>query len=118
MKNKTTAALLALFLGGIGIHRFYVGHIVLGIFYALFCWTFVPSFIAFIDFICFLVMSDQSFNAKYNKTTVISNHIPQQLQQPVSHSGSVAEELEKLHALKEKGVLTQEEFDKKKSSLL
>lgn len=25
MKNKTTAGLLALFLGGIGVHKFYLG---------------------------------------------------------------------------------------------
>lgn len=36
MKNKTTAALLALFLGGIGIHRFYLGKWISSIFYLLF----------------------------------------------------------------------------------
>jgi TM2 domain-containing membrane protein YozV len=32
MKDKKTAAILALFLGGLGIHRFYLGQTVKGIF--------------------------------------------------------------------------------------
>lgn len=40
-KNRITAALLALVFGGIGVHRFYLGKIVSGIFYLLLCWTFI-----------------------------------------------------------------------------
>ena len=47
MKNKTTAGLLALFLGGLGAYKFYLGQGVAGAFYLLFCWTFIPSIIAF-----------------------------------------------------------------------
>jgi TM2 domain-containing membrane protein YozV len=67
MKNKTTTALLALFLGGVGVHRFYLGQAGLGVLYLVFCWTFIPSFIAFIDFIIFITMDDKTFNQKYNK---------------------------------------------------
>ena len=49
--NKIAYVLLAFFLGGIGIHKFYAGHIFLGILYLLFCWTGIPSLIAFIEFI-------------------------------------------------------------------
>ncbi len=49
--NKVVYCLLALFLGGIGIHKFYAGKIGTGIFYILFCWTFIPSFIAFVEFV-------------------------------------------------------------------
>ena len=45
------SCLLAFFLGGIGIHKFYVGKIGAGILFILFCWTFIPSFIAFIELI-------------------------------------------------------------------
>ena len=49
--NKLAYVLLTFFLGGIGIHKFYSGHIFLGILYLLFCWTGIPSLIAFIEFI-------------------------------------------------------------------
>ena len=66
MKNKITAALLAIFLGSLGIHRFYLGQTGLGITYLLFSWTLIPGFVAFIDFICFLVTDEETFNQKYN----------------------------------------------------
>ena len=49
--NKTVYCLLAFFLGGIGIHKFYAGKTGSGILYIVFCWTFIPAFIAFIEFI-------------------------------------------------------------------
>lgn len=69
MKSKSTAALLAFFLGGLGIHRFYLGQNVMGILYLVFCWTFIPALIAFIDFFVFIFMSESRFNYKYNLKT-------------------------------------------------
>ncbi|QMU63842.1 MAG: NINE protein [Flavobacteriaceae bacterium] len=66
MKNKTTTTLLAFFLGGLGVHQFYLGKSLKGIFYLLFSWTFIPVFIAFIDFILLLVMGQEKFDLKYN----------------------------------------------------
>lgn len=49
--NKVVYCLLAFFLGFIGIHKFYSGKTSAGILYLLFCWTFIPAFIAFIEFL-------------------------------------------------------------------
>jgi TM2 domain-containing membrane protein YozV len=65
-KTKWIAALLAFFLGGLGVHRFYLGNAVIGILYLLFCWTFIPAIIAFCEFIYFLAVSEESFDRKYN----------------------------------------------------
>lgn len=47
-KDRTAAILLALFLGGFGAHRFYLGDMI-GIIYVVFCWTFIPSIVAFFE---------------------------------------------------------------------
>ena len=64
-KSKIAAALLAFFLGGLGVHKFYLGQVGLGILYLVFFWTFIPAIIAFIEFIILLTMSDEAFNQKY-----------------------------------------------------
>lgn len=65
IKSKITAALLAFFLGGLGIHKFYLGRAGMGVLYLLFCWTGVPAIIALIDFIVLLCSSDDAFETKY-----------------------------------------------------
>ena len=64
--NKVLAALLAIFIGGLGIHKFYLGKPLQGVLYILFCWTFIPAIIALIEGIVYLCMSDQDFAAKYH----------------------------------------------------
>lgn len=81
MKDRTVATLLAFFLGGIGLHQFYLGRIWQGVLYLLFCWTFVPLLLGFIDFLILLSMSDKRFNEKYNplQRKITANHIENQL---------------------------------------
>lgn len=64
-KNRIVAAVLAFFLGSFGVHKFYLGSIGWGIVYLLFCWTFIPSIVAFIEFIIYLCTSDEDFAKKY-----------------------------------------------------
>jgi TM2 domain-containing membrane protein YozV/ribosomal protein L40E len=64
-KSKIAAGIFAILLGGFGIHKFYLGNVGLGILYLLFCWTFIPAFVGFIEGIIYLTMSDQAFIQKY-----------------------------------------------------
>jgi TM2 domain-containing membrane protein YozV len=64
-KNRVVAALLALFLGGFGAHKFYLGKIGLGVVYLVFFWTMIPAIVAFVEAILLLIMSDGDFNKKY-----------------------------------------------------
>ena len=48
-RDKMVAGLLALFLGGIGIHNFYLGESKKGVVKILLCWTGVSSVLALID---------------------------------------------------------------------
>lgn len=48
-KSASTGILLALFLGGIGAHWFYMGRTGRGVVYLLFCWTFIPGILAIFD---------------------------------------------------------------------
>ncbi|MGB3545899.1 MAG: NINE protein [Saprospiraceae bacterium] len=65
MKNKTTAALLALFLGAGGIHKFYLGQIGWGVVYLIF--PFISFFLGIINAIQLFNMSEEEFNYKYNR---------------------------------------------------
>lgn len=47
--NQLAYALFAIFLGGLGVHKFYAGRIGKGILYLLFCWTFIPGLIGLIE---------------------------------------------------------------------
>ena len=69
LKSRIVAGLLAILLGDLGIHKFYLGQIGKGILYILFCWTYIPAIIAFIEGIMILCKSDTDFEVKYNCRT-------------------------------------------------
>ena len=64
-KDKNIAGLFALLLGGIGAHHFYLGNIILGLLYLIFCWTFIPLIVGFIEGLIYLTQSEESFARKY-----------------------------------------------------
>lgn len=68
-RNRVVAGVFALLLGGLGIHKFYLGKIGQGILYLVFFWTMIPAIIGFIEGILYLVMSDTEFASKYGPGT-------------------------------------------------
>lgn len=60
-KSRTTAAVLAILLGGVGAHKFYLGKPLYGIIYLLFVLTFIPAFLGLIEGIRYVMMSDAEF---------------------------------------------------------
>ena len=64
-KDRTTAGIFALLLGGLGAHKFYLGKPLQGVLYILFIWTFIPAIIGFIEGILYLTKSDEEFQRKY-----------------------------------------------------
>lgn len=64
-KDRTTAGILALLLGGIGAHKFYMGDTGLGILYLCFSWTLIPAIIGFIEGLLYLTKSDEEFQRQY-----------------------------------------------------
>lgn len=67
MKEKNVAGILALFLGGFGAHRFYLGQTGLGIFYMVFFWFPIMWIVGLIDAIAFFSMDSEKFDRKYNR---------------------------------------------------
>jgi len=65
MKNKNTAWLLALFLWGLWVHRFYLWKNISWVFYILFCFTFIPMIIWIIEAFYLWGISEEKFKKEY-----------------------------------------------------
>tara|TARA_B100000029_G_scaffold87522_1_gene77595 strand:+ start:645 stop:1541 length:897 start_codon:yes stop_codon:yes gene_type:complete len=109
-KDFLPTFLLCFFFGGLGIHRFYVGKIGTGVLMILTLGGLGLWII--IDLIMILVGSFRDIDGrivKYNSATKGA---------PSNSKIGVAAEIEQLASLKEKGILSEEEFSQKKKELL
>ena len=66
-KNKNEAGILAIVLGGFGMHKFYLGKYGQGLIYAAFCWSFIPALIGIAEGIHFLTESQEQFEEEFSK---------------------------------------------------
>ncbi len=64
IKSKVTAGILGILLGGFGIHKFYLGKVGMGVLYLIFCWTYIPSIVGFVEGIIYLTQPDENFMLK------------------------------------------------------
>jgi TM2 domain-containing membrane protein YozV len=109
MKNRGVAIVLAIFLWGLGIHKFYLGKIGQGFLYLIFCWTFIPAFIAFIEWIIYATTSDADWQVQYAGGI----HGPRATADDI-----LIEKMEKLNKLRDLGTLTPEEYEARKVTVL
>ncbi|MBQ7517162.1 MAG: TM2 domain-containing protein [Bacteroidales bacterium] len=63
-KSRVAAGIFAILLGDLGVHKFYMGKIGMGILYLLFCWTGIPAFVGLIEGIIYLTESDEKFASR------------------------------------------------------
>ena len=66
VKSKAVAGVLGILLGGLGIHKFYLGKIGMGVLYICFCWTYIPAIVGFVEGIMYLCSSDENFQLKHH----------------------------------------------------
>ena len=66
IKSQSVAVLLAALLGGLGIHRFYLGKPLSGVLYFLFSWSGVPSMVALVEVFFMTFMRQDAWARKYN----------------------------------------------------
>ena len=84
-KDEIAAVLFAIFLGGFGVHQFYIHRNTLGILYLAFCWTGIPHILGWIDAF-FMPGRVRQYNAM--EASMIANQILAQPapQAPYFHS--------------------------------
>lgn len=66
-KSRSMAVVLAILLGSLGLHHFYLNRPGLGVLYIIFCWTFIPAILGFLEGICYLMTSEKVFQQKYGQ---------------------------------------------------
>jgi len=72
-KDRLVAAAFAILLGGLGIHKFYLGKVALGVLYLLLSWTGIPSLIGWIEGITYLIRSNAAWAAEYGGPVQVPN---------------------------------------------
>ena len=109
MKNKTTALLLSIFVGGFGIDRFYLGYTGIGVLKLLTGGVF--GILTLVDLIRIATGSLQPKNGQYEDTPPRTTAVTTSVDNPI-------EDLHKIAKLHEEGVLNDEEFEKLKTICL
>ncbi len=68
-KSRVVAGVFAIVLGSLGVHKFYLGKVGMGILYFVFSWTAIPGLIGLIEGIIYLTQTDAAFAKAQGVTT-------------------------------------------------
>ncbi|WP_144210681.1 TM2 domain-containing protein [Shewanella donghaensis] len=66
IKNQRLAIWFSVLFGFLGLHKFYLGQHLKGSLYLVFCWTFVPMIVGWVDAVRTLKMSPFNFQQRYS----------------------------------------------------
>ena len=115
MKNKMTALLLSIFLGGLGIDRFYLGYSGMGVAKLLTAGCFGILYVYDIIMIATGKLGPADGSAYEDETSASGTSASKPIASDWENSTSTLERLAKIH---EQGILTDAEFNQKKAELL
>lgn len=107
MKRRSIAIILAFFGGGFGLHKFYLGEKIAGLFYLFFSWTLIPSILAIFDFVNLVLISSKDFDRQYNLPEI--SHRPY-----LNPAQNNIDNLKQLKELYDSGIITAEEYEQKR----
>ena len=97
-----------------GLHKFYLGQPLWGIFYLLLCWTPIPHVASAIEGFWYLVQNGDEFDRNFNRLTEVNGQPavdPKQIQ-------AIADALRELEQLRQEGLISDYEFEQKRRQLL
>jgi len=116
-KSRKVAAILA-FSGTLipvaGLHKFYLGQPLWGVFYLLLSWTPIPRVASAIEGFWYLVQDSEEFDRNFNAETGVafkSTVDPQNV-------NALADALRQLESLRQEGLISEYEFEQKRRQLL
>ena len=125
-KDKTTAGILGILLGGFGIHRIYMDYVGIGLLQIVV--TFITLGLGgiwgFIEGVLILVQDDWTdsdgrlLKGNERGQQAYYDGISRELKPPVRRNDNKFQSLKDLNELKEQGIISPEEFEREKRKIL
>jgi TM2 domain-containing membrane protein YozV/RNA polymerase subunit RPABC4/transcription elongation factor Spt4 len=69
--DQVAAGILAILLGGLGVHKFYQGNTRNGVLYLCFFWTAIPALLGLIEGILMLVADEDEYEEKFADGSIL-----------------------------------------------